>query len=215
MKRQLFITIFIIIASLKQTKSQSIDSVFWNNTSMPHSIFYSSYFNQGEQIKYVDQYLISDTVFIDFIFTHCAGPLTLYPFDTLLNIPSSVNNSNYNFIVRVAFDSNSIVGNNCFVHPRLYDTVFQHYIPVGIEDLPEYSNRSIKLWPNPTKDIAYLESLDGDIPKLVKVYSFQGRLLKTIPLVSSGNKQKIDLKEFNSGLYFLQTNKGMLKILKE
>lgn len=212
--KNILITFILILVFIKSSKAQ-VDSIYWDYQSMPHTFYLKIQLGQGNQIKHIDQYLNIDTLFIDYIFTDCSAPLQGYYYDSLVSITSSISNPIYNLIVRYAFDSNTIVGNNCFIHPRWYDTVFQYFIPVGINDWAYHSSQPIKIWPIPIQDIGYIEATKGNIPSSIKIYNLQGQLLKTIATKTGILKQEIDLREMKAGIYFIKTDAGMMKVLKE
>ena len=85
--------------------------------------------------------------------------------------------------------------------------------PNATTEIPGYS---IRLSPNPTKDIAclYLEGLvDKDIN--IQVFDAKGQLLASLA-VQQQNQVKIDLSSYPSGTYFIQLgNQWREKIIKE
>ena len=65
---------------------------------------------------------------------------------------------------------------------------------------------NVKIYPNPTKDIVYIENA---VDLEVKIYSLRGELL-----LKEKNKH-IDISRFASGIYILQVGKKQLQIIKE
>ncbi len=118
-------------------------------------------------------------------------------------------------MVRVALDSNTIVGNNCFIHPRLFDTVFQHYLPVSTHDWVYNEKHSVNIWPNPSKDIVYLEFVGGSLPEQIQLVNLQGQIVKVISVISNQNRQILDLHTLHKGLYFIKIDNTFIKVLKE
>lgn len=66
----------------------------------------------------------------------------------------------------------------------------------------------IKTYPNPTKDIIHIETGKQNIPE-VRLYTLQGKLL-----LSTQSKQ-IDLASFTNGMYLLQVDGKVVKIIKQ
>jgi hypothetical protein len=206
---------FILCLGLAKPMVAQVDSIHWDNLSMPHTFYLKIQLGQGNQLKHIDQFFISDTLFLDFIFSDCAAPTQGYYYDSLVSLPNSVTTPSYNFMVRYAFDSNTIVGNNCYVHPRWYDTIFQYTIPVGLHDWRYQASQALNLWPNPTNDIVHIEAVKGDLPSEINVYNLQGQLIKTLAKKPNTQKQEIDLSGLKAGVYLLKTNTGIFRIQKE
>ena len=213
MKR--LIVSFILCLGLAKPMVAQVDSIHWDNLSMPHTFYLKIQLGQGNQLKHIDQFFISDTLFLDFIFSDCAAPTQGYYFDSLVSLPSSVTTPSYNFMVRYAFDSNTIVGNNCYVHPRWYDTIFQYTIPVGLQDLKYQNSTHFALWPNPVQNNLHLEATQGNLPRVIDVYNLLGqRVIRSYTKVGC-KSAALDLNELKPGFYLIRTEHGILKILKE
>lgn len=211
--KHILITFILCLVLIHSSKAQP-DSIKWDNLSMPHTFYLKIQLDYGNQIKHIDQFFNMDTLFMDFIFTDCAAPSAIYTYDSLVSIPTSLSTPSYDLMVRYAFDSNS-VDSNCFIHPRWYDTLFQHFIPVGINDWAYNVSQHLKIWPNPIQDIGYIETTQGEMSKCIKVYNIQGQLVKTIATKTGIQKQEIVLRELKAGIYFIKTDTGMMKVLKE
>ncbi len=78
--KTILLAIMLNVALIIPTSAQ-VDSVHWDNISSPHTFYLKIQVNQGNQIKLIDQYLQNDTVFLDFIFSDCAAPLSMYYYD--------------------------------------------------------------------------------------------------------------------------------------
>ena len=85
-----------------------------------------------------------------------------------------------------------------------------------ISEVPE--NAIINIYPNPAKDIIYI---DGNTEKTLslKIKDMNGRELFSLPETIGAETQTIDLAHFSSGIYFLEIyfkpkNKQVYKIQK-
>ena len=212
--KKLIISLILCLGLSKSLVAQ-VDSIHWDNLSMPHTFYLKIQLGQGNQLKHIDQFFVSDTLFLDFIFSDCAAPSSMYYYDSLVTLSSSVATPSYNFMVRYAFDSNTIVGNNCYVHPRWYDTIFQYTIPVGLQDWKYQNSPQFTLWPNPTQNYLNIEAIQGDLPRVIDVYNLQGQRVKRSQTEVECKKTLLDVHELKSGFYFIRTERGMLKIRKE
>ncbi len=67
---------------------------------------------------------------------------------------------------------------------------------------------TFKLFPNPTSDVIYIEGLTDIVPT-VKLYNLQGK-----ELIQTTDKQ-IDLSTFGKGVYMLQIDGQMVKVVKK
>jgi hypothetical protein len=80
-------------------------------------------------------------------------------------------------------------------------------LPTDVDQL--FADRSVKVYPNPTKSFVYLQSelFDDSVVK-VGLYSIEGGLLydyKGNELERNGNRVRIELPELSSGYYLIRT----------
>lgn len=71
---------------------------------------------------------------------------------------------------------------------------------LSVEELELKSK--VKIYPNPVSDllhITYGENIDS-----ISIYDVNGRLLQTIAFLGNSTEQKIDFKDFSSGVYFIK-----------
>jgi hypothetical protein len=66
----------------------------------------------------------------------------------------------------------------------------------------------VKLYPNPVSDMLHVELSNTDAPSVIKVFSANGMLVKTINLVRGEAKADIDMRNFVNGLYVINVNSG-------
>jgi hypothetical protein len=82
---------------------------------------------------------------------------------------------------------------------------------LSINDFDFYSEKEVYLFPNPTS--SYIELTGLKTQKNFKIYDFLGKVIKSGTVY---NQEKIDIKEFTSGLYFLKLENGnTIKFIKE
>ncbi len=81
--------------------------------------------------------------------------------------------------------------------------------------IQDFENLSFEIYPNPVKDIFYIENNNGIIINSIKIYDHLGRLV--VQEVSNFNQ--LDISHLSSGLFFikLETDRGFIakKIIKE
>ncbi len=75
-------------------------------------------------------------------------------------------------------------------------------VPMNSLGINNMSLKTVKLYPNPTKDILFFESTI--VIKNVLVYSQTGKLIRQIQL--KNNAQSIEIQDFEKGIYLLQLN---------
>ena len=201
--KKIILTLVIIILSFISSNAQ-VDSIYWDNTTSPHTFYTRIQLGFGKQLKYIDQFFNSDTLFIDIIFTDCSAPTALYKWDSLISIPSSVGTPIYNFMVRIVLDSNTITTNNCYVHPRWYDTIFTHFIPLGIAENELSRQQELFLYPNPVQQKLVISN-PGIIIRSYEIMNAVGSLVRR-----EKYKGEIDVSSMPSSTYFIkvETEKG-------
>jgi hypothetical protein len=68
----------------------------------------------------------------------------------------------------------------------------------------ENESTQIEVYPNPAQDfIKVITEIDENT--ILRILSIDARILKTLPLIS--NQTLVDIKEFISGVYFLEIEK--------
>lgn len=205
--------IFIVIFSSFSSYAW-IDSVYWNRAVLPHTLRTIGQFDQGTNIKYVDQYFLNggDTLILDLVFAKCDGPASIKDWDSTMVVPTSITNPFYCILLRVIIDSNTVLL-NCFVLNRYIDTLLKDCnAPLSI---PEGNNRinGIQIFPNPVR-----EKLNIDIGKekanTICIYNLFGKLIR-----KEKYQHGLDVSELPSGTYLvaMQTDKEVewRKFLKE
>ncbi|PZU90994.1 MAG: hypothetical protein DI529_01935 [Chryseobacterium sp.] len=76
----------------------------------------------------------------------------------------------------------------------------------------EVSKQKISVYPNPAKDYIILDNLK--VNSTLQLIDNSGKLIKTI--TTQSDKEKIDLKNLNSGIYYLKSDeKSVQKIIKQ
>ena len=68
--------------------------------------------------------------------------------------------------------------------------------------IPEYASDNVKVFPNPTKGIVYLDNFENNYT-YVNIYNQLGQLISSALLGKTSN-EKIDLSNFIRGIYILQ-----------
>lgn len=81
------------------------------------------------------------------------------------------------------------------------------YFTTTADGIAEISNSSINIYPNPTSDFIHIESIE---PQLITIYSIDGRLVKTVE-----NANVIDVKDLNKGVYLINIDGAVKKIVIE
>lgn len=84
---------------------------------------------------------------------------------------------------------------------------------VGWED-DLYSGVAVSLYPNPTSGVAFIE-IESDFSETyhVKVVNLIGKEILRAE-VQSGQKAKLDLQNMPAGVYFVQIERGDVKVTK-
>jgi C1A family cysteine protease len=68
-----------------------------------------------------------------------------------------------------------------------------------------HSNPGCKIYPNPTKDKVYIESLEGLTPEQIILYSIDGRIVRKL---ETKLNQAIDISSLATGVYFVYIKSG-------
>lgn len=70
------------------------------------------------------------------------------------------------------------------------------------------NSSSAVIYPNPTKGTVYVNTVNNQTSD-IKVYSLSGKLLK------QAMSNQVDITEFDNGIYLLEANGQMMKVVKE
>ena len=81
------------------------------------------------------------------------------------------------------------------------------YFTVGNVSISDTIRPDIQIYPNPTTDNIYIKLETAIIPE-TKLYSINGKLLQNV------RNTKIDMSNYSQGVYFLQVDGRMIKIVK-
>ncbi|MEP7170416.1 MAG: T9SS type A sorting domain-containing protein, partial [Bacteroidota bacterium] len=163
--------------------------------------------------------------------------ITVYPLPTqpAINISGDTLSTNTGFSYQWFLNSNSINGavqNNYLISQSgwysvlitdsngcsaLSDSVFVS--PVGIEDASTPLSMTITLYPNPVKDMLYIQTIStpGEVLN-IELLDITGRKLQTIfngKTVSAFSKYSLSLKSFSKGVFVLRVNNLVKRIVVE
>ena len=85
---------------------------------------------------------------------------------------------------------------------------------VGVENVVNDKNTSLRLYPNPVVDEMTIET-DDDI-NTIAIYGLSGTMVKPDYCVVDGNKANVNITSLDAGLYFIKiNNKAVGKIIKK
>ncbi|OFX67143.1 MAG: hypothetical protein A2X12_07855 [Bacteroidetes bacterium GWE2_29_8] len=73
---------------------------------------------------------------------------------------------------------------------------------------------TMEIYPNPAQDIVVIKNYKLQITNGVKVYDVTGRL-QSVKMLTNGNTLRIDVKGLSQGVYFIRSNNGFGKFVKE
>ena len=104
-------------------------------------------------------------------------------------------------------DTNIFTNNSNYLPAHIKDKCYYEHWHLGVEDIFTDKN-NIKISPNPTNDIVYIQTENGTTPEL-KLYSLDGRLLQQL------RNMEIDLSTYSAGIYLLNIDGETVKILKK
>jgi len=76
-------------------------------------------------------------------------------------------------------------------------------VVTGMETLAE---SGFKIYPNPMKDLLYIDDLNGETWNLINIYGQE---------ILSGIKGQINVENLSTGIYILRIGKDWIKIEKE
>ena len=80
------------------------------------------------------------------------------------------------------------------------------FVTLDNEGITEISNSDICIYPNPTSDFIFIENIE---PQQVTIYSLDGKMIKTIE-----NTNVVDVKDLNKGIYLINIDGKIIKIVK-
>lgn len=121
-----------------------------------------------------------------------------------IDVPFDVYLNEYN-LSSGAWKSNiNLIGHHWFTYSTM-----SHEFWASIHSISDL--QSLVIYPNPTKEYLYLKSL----PKEIKVFDLSLKEITTqVPNSSYGNLIRLDLRDFNSGVYFIELDSNMYKVIK-
>ena len=193
-----------------------IDSVFWNKSVTPHTLYVRTSKNFGTRHLWgqVNFNLTKDTLIAEYHFLSCSGPAALQKWDTTFVLTSSVDTPLYHLSVREYFDTNTVI-------PDCYDTIpamGEVYIGYsGSVGLSVYEQiQLLSLYPNPTSSVLHINPNYG-----VEVYQLKllNSLGQRMNINSNDDMKSINISHLPKGLYLLrlETSRGIIsrRIQKE
>jgi hypothetical protein len=148
----------------------------------------------------------------------CSDPITNDVVEVTTSKYSSDKNGNFESIISVKEGNNvrwSVQGICLIENARIYSSAVDGeatFIPVCVKTRQELSNRKIKVFPNPTSDMAVVEynpTVEGIIE--IKVYDVTGKkILNKVAnaIVDTNNQYKLDLKGLSGGTYMVEVENG-------
>jgi hypothetical protein len=219
MKTQKYFKLFfisIIIFTSINAIAWPIDSVYWNKSVTPHTLYLK--LTKGYATRHlwgqVNFNLTNDTLIAEYHFLQCFGPTAVLPWDTTFILTSSVDTPLYHLAVREYFDSSTVI-------PGCYDTLpamGELYIGYsGTVGLSIYEQlHLLSLFPNPVSSLLYLNPQNGVEIYNLRLFNSLGQSLHIRP---SDDFKIIDMANVPKGFYILriETSKGILlrKVQKE
>ncbi|TNE81213.1 MAG: PKD domain-containing protein [Bacteroidetes bacterium] len=110
-----------------------------------------------------------------------------------------------------------ITGNLCVSELIKNKYVYVDTFGVGIED---FQAIQVKAYPNPTKSVVYLESIDASEIASIEVYSITGQAMSQVNIVQGDAQWKVDLSELAAANYHLHVTmksgeRGVIRVNKE
>lgn len=78
-------------------------------------------------------------------------------------------------------------------------------------NVEENASHDFVAYPNPAKDIVKLSAISGQL-SVVKIYNMMGMLIEKFEF--SSDEVKIDVSDYNSGIYFFNVDGETFKIIK-
>ena len=104
-------------------------------------------------------------------------------------------NTLYTFNINMELDDGVVMTSE----PYYFETLDN----VGIAEI---QNSDICIYPNPTSDFIHIENIE---PQLVIIYSLDGKMIKTIE-----NANIVDVRNLNEGVYLININGVITKVIK-
>ena len=133
------------------------------------------------------------------VFTQVMTPTTPAEMFTFTEVTASY----IRFDVLSNFDGSNLVG--------FAEVAFSGTEALGVTDNDLLD--AISLYPNPTRDIIYIDNTSNVDLKNIAIYDMNGRLIKQVEVTNSNN-QKINLSDLSSGVYMLHLSNDQLSTVK-
>lgn len=205
--------LFIILLSATPISGRAswwvFNTLVWNKTSVPHTLHLSSDMNSGTHLVQLAQNVntTGDTLIMDILFMECGGQAAIITWDSLIPIPSSTSIPCYHLVLRIGYDSNTVLP-NCYIEPvQVIDTQYLGYScpnPIGVEN---FTQAHVKLFPNPVINEFELYLPPDILVKEIIIYSIYGNIVD--------RKQyhpKMNIEHLSKGVYYLEihTDRGLL-----
>ena len=81
-----------------------------------------------------------------------------------------------------------------------------HWFTTEFDGITELNSPTVHIYPNPTSDFINIENIE---PQLVTIYSLNGKLVKTVE-----NANVIDVRDLNKGVYLINIDGRIMKMVK-
>ena len=105
-----------------------------------------------------------------------------------------LDNTQYLYLLGVTFDDN------------FYQEFGTGYFTTEVDGIAEISNNGVQIYPNPTSDFIFIENIE---PQSVIIYSLDGKLVKSVE-----NANVIDVRDLNEGMYLINIDGKIIKMVK-
>lgn len=206
----------ILIFTSMNAIAWPIDSVYWNKSVTPHTLFVklSKDFGTRHLWGQVKFNLTKDTLIAEYHFLQCSGPAAVLPWDTTFVLTSSVDTPLYHLAVREYWDTSTVIP-GCFdTIPAMAELYIGYSGSVGLSMYEQL--HLLSLYPNPVNELLYLNPQNG-----VEIYNLRllNNLGQSMSIQSNNNLKSIDMSNVPKGFYILriETSKGILvrKVQKE
>ncbi len=77
--------------------------------------------------------------------------------------------------------------------------------------IPEMNNTQIRVYPNPTQDILFVDGLKEN--STIRLFSIDGRLVETYHV--TGTQTQLEVNALQQGIYLLQMGENIVRFIKD
>jgi hypothetical protein len=124
---------------------------------------------------------------------------------------SSVDASGNIYITGTFYSPMIVIGNDTLINTGNSDIIITKLGNSFVSGISQHKSSNIKIYPNPTSNVIYIEGLTPEEKSVVTIYDVQGKLILSKEILDNTT---IDISHLNQGVYMIRIGNVVQRIVK-